>query len=143
MTIKWNSRFNVGHAAIDAEHKLLLTTINALETSLRHPEDKEPLLFFVDQLYEFSIAHFRYEEALQLKHLYPFREDNVKGHEQLVQDLEQIQNNIHQIAKKPTLSVTDIAELHQHIKYLANNWLMTHILKEDLRMKGFMGGGDG
>ncbi len=37
MTIKWDKRFSVNNMAIDAEHKLLLTTINGLELALRHP----------------------------------------------------------------------------------------------------------
>lgn len=142
MTIKWDSRFSVGHSAIDAEHKLLLTTINALEMALRHPEDTEPLLFFMDQLVEFGSAHFRHEEALQLKHLFPFREENALGHEILEKELTQICEDVHQICKKKTLSVSDIAQLHKHISYIAKDWLMIHLLKEDSKMKGFMGDGD-
>ena len=141
MTIKWDKRFSVEHLAIDAEHKLLLTTINALETTLRHPEDKEPLLFFIDQLHEFALAHFKNEEKLQLKHQFPFMAENAKGHEYLITELNRIRDDIHRIAKKATLSVTDIADLHNHTTYLAKDWLITHVLKEDLKMKGFMGDG--
>lgn len=142
MPIKWDSRFSIGHNTIDAEHKLLLTTINALEIALHHPEDKEPLFFFIDQLHEFSLTHFRHEEALQLKHLFPFREDNARGHEHLIVDLNRIRDDIYRIAKKTILSVTDMAELHNHTTYLAKDWLIAHLLKEDLKMKGFMGGVD-
>lgn len=141
MTIKWDKRFSVNHLAIDAEHKLLLTTINALETTLRHPEDKEPLLFFMDQLHEFALAHFKHEEQLQLKHQFPFIEDNANGHDHLIVDLNRIRDDIHRIANKATLSVTDIADLHNYAAYLAKDWLITHLLKEDLKMKGFMGEG--
>ena len=139
MPIKWDNCLSVGHNTIDAEHKLLLTTINALEMALHHPEDKEPLLFFIDQLYEFALTHFRHEEALQLKHLFPFREENARGHEYLLTDLTRIRDEVYRIAKKTTLSVTDIADLHHHTTYLAKEWLMTHLLTEDLKMKGFMG----
>jgi hemerythrin len=141
MTIKWDKRFSVDHLTIDAEHKLLLTTINAIEVSLRHPEDKEPLLFFIDQLHEFALSHFKHEEQLQLKHKYPFIDDNTKGHDCLIVDLNRIRDDVHRIANKPTLSVTDIADLHNHATYLAKDWLIAHVLKEDLKMKGFMGDG--
>ncbi len=139
MPIKWDNRFSVGHNTIDAEHKLLLTTINALEIALHHPEDKEPLLFFIDQLHEFALTHFHHEETLQLKHLFPFREENARGHEYLIVDLNRIRDDVYRIAKKATLSVTDIADLHNHTTYLAKDWLIAHLLKEDLKMKGFMG----
>ena len=139
MTIKWDARFSVGHSAIDTEHKLLLTTINALEMALRHPEDKEPLLFFMEQLHDFAVAHFHHEEALQLKFLYPFREENAAGHEVLEAELTQIRDDVRKICKKAILSTEDMATLHKHISYIAKDWLMVHLLKEDSRMKGFMG----
>ncbi|MDD2863364.1 MAG: hypothetical protein PHC99_01380 [Methylococcales bacterium] len=139
MTIKWDARFSVGHSTIDTEHKLLLTTINALEMALRHPEDKEPLLFFMEQLHDFAMAHFRHEEALQLKFLYPFREENATGHEVLEAELTQIRDDVRKICKKTILSTEDMATLHKHISYIAKDWLMVHLLKEDSKMKGFMG----
>lgn len=142
MTIKWDARFSVGHSAIDNEHRLLLTIINALEMALRHPEDKEPLLFFIDQLHDDAVAHFRHEEALQLKHKFPFLEENAHGHDILLKELNHIRDDVHRICKKMTLSVTDIAELHKHISYVAKDWLMVHLLKDDMKMKGFMGHGD-
>jgi hemerythrin len=142
MTIKWDNRFSVDHLTIDAEHKLLLTTINAIEVALRHPEDAEPLLFFIDQLHEFALSHFKHEEQLQLKHKYPFIDDNAKGHDCLIVDLDRIRTDIHRIAKKATLSVTDIADLHNYAGYLAKDWLIAHVFKEDLKMKGFMGDGN-
>lgn len=138
MTIKWDARFSVGHSTIDTEHKLLLTTINALEMALRHPEDKEPLMFFMNQLYDFATEHFRNEEALQLKCLYPFREENALGHEILGAELTKIRDDVQNICKKMTLSAEDIATLHKHISYIAKDWLMVHLLKEDSKMKGFM-----
>ena len=143
MTIKWDPRFSVGHSAINTEHKLLLTTINALEMALRHPEDKEPLLFFMEQLVEFGTAHFRHEEALQLKHLFPFREENAEGHEILEKELLEIYEDVKEICNNKTLSSDDMALLHKHISYIAKDWLMIHLLKEDSKMKGFMGDGDG
>lgn len=142
MTIKWDARFSVGHSTIDTEHKLLLTTINALEMALRHPEDKEPLLFFMGQLVEFGTEHFRHEEALQLKHLFPFREENAEGHEILEKELLKIHDDVRQVCKKSTLSAEDMALLHKHISYIAKDWLMIHLLKEDSKMKGFMGDAD-
>ena len=139
MTIKWDSRFNVNHPVVDAEHKLLLLAINGLEMSLRHTEDKELLLFFIDQLHEAAIMHFQHEEALQRKHLFPFREENAKGHERLILELNRIRDEIYQIMQHAVLSETQIQSLHNHVSYISKDWLLIHILKEDIKMKGFMG----
>lgn len=138
MAVKWDSRFSVGIDIIDAEHKLLLATINAIEVALRHPENMEPLLFFIDQLYTFSIEHFRREEAMQLKHLFLFREENAKGHAFLIHKLDAIRNDVRAISEKAELSNEDMSLLHGHISYLAKDWLITHLLKEDSKMKGWL-----
>lgn len=139
MTIKWDKRFSVNNMAIDAEHKLLLTTINGLELALRHPEDKEPLLFFIDQLYAYSLEHFRHEEALQLQNLFAFRDENKRGHDELEMEITRIRIDIHRILKKAELLAEDIDKLREHSAFFAKGWLMKHILTEDLKMKGFMG----
>ena len=141
MTIKWDKRFNVNHLTIDAEHKLLLSTINALEIALHHPEEKDPILFFIDQLHEFSIEHFKHEEALQIKHKFPFLESNAKGHDHLSVELNRIRDDVHRLVNQESLSATDIANLQNYAAYLAKDWLIAHVLKEDLKMKGFMGDG--
>jgi hemerythrin-like metal-binding protein len=117
----------------------LLTTINGLELALRHPEDKEPLLFFIDQLYEYSLEHFRHEEALQLQYFFPFRDENKRGHDELEIEITRIRLDIHRILKKAELLPEDIEKLRSHSAFLAKGWLMKHILTEDLKMKGFMG----
>ncbi len=41
MPIKWDSRLSVGNSYIDTEHKLLLSLLNALSVTARHPDEKE------------------------------------------------------------------------------------------------------
>jgi hemerythrin-like metal-binding protein len=139
MTIKWDERFRVGNSIIDTEHKLLLTIINALEMSLRHSDDKEPILFFMEQLHEFSVEHFRLEEAMQVKCQFPFRENNARGHQILEDQLTTIRDDVRRICENTPLSDEDKKLLHRHISYIAKDWLVTHLLKEDIKMKGFMG----
>ncbi len=67
MPIKWDSRLSVGNIYIDIEHKLIISLINALEAVLRHPDEKDSLKFFIDELYEFAGDHFAHEEKLQIK----------------------------------------------------------------------------
>ncbi len=102
-------------------------------------EDKEPLLFFIDQLYAYSLEHFRHEEALQLQNLFAFRDENKRGHDELEMEITRIRIDIHRILKKAELLAEDIDKLREHSAFFAKGWLMKHILTEDLKMKGFMG----
>jgi len=81
MPIKWDSKLSVGNSDIDTEHKLIIAHINALELTLRHPDEKDYLRFFIDQLFEFTTEHFYHEEQLQLQLKFRFThyEENKKA----------------------------------------------------------------
>lgn len=84
MPIKRDSKLSVGNSDIDTEHKLIIAHTNALERVLRHPDAKDYLPFFIDQLFELTTKHFYYEEQLQLKFMYPYYEENKKGQQALM-----------------------------------------------------------
>lgn len=138
MPIKWDSRLSVGNINIDMEHKLLLALLNALEVVVRHPDEKDSLRFFIDQLYESAKDHFLHEEKLQLKSLYPYYEENKKGHQQLIAELDVIKNDIYRFIEKTVNSSEEVAEISEKINYIMRDWFVEHIIKSDLKMKGFM-----
>jgi len=111
MPIKWDSKLSVGNSDIDTEHKLIIAHINALELVLRHPDEKDYLRFFIDQLFEFTTEHFYHEEQLQLKFRLPHYEENKKGHQAL---------------------------MTEKVNGLMRKWFIDHIVKSDMKMKGFM-----
>lgn len=138
MPIKWDSRFSVDNTAIDIEHKLLLTLLNALEVVLRNPHEKESLKFFVDQLYESARDHFHHEEKLQLRYMFPYYEENKQGHEALIVELDQIRNEIYEFIEKTNSTQEEADEMSKKINHVLRDWLVEHILKSDMKMKGFM-----
>ena len=138
MTIAWDQRFSVGHSTIDAEHKSLLIIINSIEMALRHPDDKEALLYFVNLLYETAINHFRYEEELQIKHSYRFHKTNANGHKYLMIELNRIIDEIHQITKLTVIDDENLLKLREYVSFLAKGWLLEHVVNEDFKMKGFI-----
>jgi hemerythrin len=137
MLIKWDSKLSVGNSAIDSEHKLIIAHINALQVIIRHPDEKDALKFFVDQLYEFTKDHFYHEEQLQLKFKFPFYEENKQGHQQLMVELDAIKNNICSYAEKVDITQEEANEMSEKINALIRNWFIDHIVKSDMKMKGF------
>ena len=140
MTIAWDNRFSVDHSTIDAEHKTLLIIINSIEMALRHPDDKETLLYFVNLLYEMAVDHFQYEEELQARHNSPHVDTNSNGHKNLIIELNRIIDEIRTITKKPIIDTDDVLLLRKYVSFLANGWLLAHVIQEDLKMKGFIAG---
>jgi hemerythrin len=138
MPIKWDSRLSVGNAYIDIEHKLIISLINALEAVLRHPDEKDSLRFFIDQLYEFAEDHFLNEENLQLKFMFPHYEENKQGHQRLMDELDVIKNIIYCFVEKKDTTQEDAKETSKKVNHLMREWFVDHIIKSDMKMKGFM-----
>ncbi len=138
MPIKWDSRLSVGNAYIDIEHKLIISLINALEAVLRHPDEKDSLKFFIDQLYEFAGDHFAHEEKLQIKYMFPHLEENKKGHRSLMAELDVIKSIIYAFVEKKITSQQEANETSAKVNHLMRNWFVEHIIKSDMKMKGFM-----
>ncbi|TAN70681.1 MAG: hypothetical protein EPN17_04210 [Methylobacter sp.] len=138
MPIKWDPRFSVDNVAIDIEHKLLLSLLNALEVVLRNPHEKDSLRFFIDQLHESAKDHFRHEENLQLRYMFPYYEENKKGHDVLMVELDVIRDEIYKFIEKPDTSQEEADRMSKKINHVLRDWLVEHILKSDIKMKGFM-----
>lgn len=138
MPIKWDSRLSVGNIYIDLEHKLIISLINALEAVLRHPDEKDSLKFFIDQLHQSAEEHFLHEERLQIKFMFPYYEENKKGHQRLMTELDDIKNIIYCFVEKANTTQQDAKETSEKVNLLMRNWLVEHIIKSDMKMKGFM-----
>lgn len=138
MPIKWDSRFSVDNSTIDMEHKLLLTLLNALEVVLRNPHEKDSVRFFIDQLYESAREHFIHEEKLQIKYMFPYYEENKTGHEALIVELDAIREEIYHFIDKTDTSQNEADSMSEKINHVLRDWLIDHILKSDMKMKGFM-----
>lgn len=138
MPIKWDSRLSVGNAYIDIEHKLIISQINALEAVLRHPDEKEAWKFFTDQLYDFAEEHFLHEEKLQIKFMFPYYEENKKGHQRLMDELEVIKNIVYRFVENANPTQKEAEEACKKVNHLIRDWFVDHIIKSDMKMKGFM-----
>ena len=138
MPIKWDSKLSVGNSDIDTEHKLIIAHINALELVLRHPVEKDYLKFFIDQLLEFTTEHFYHEEQLQLKFRFPHYEENKKGHQALMTELEVIKTIIYCFIEKADPTQEETKEMTEKVNGLMRKWFIDHIVKSDMKMKGFM-----
>ena len=138
MPIKWDSKLSVGNSDIDTEHKLIIAHINALELVLRHPVEKDYLKFFIDQLLEFTTEHFYHEEQLQLKFRFPHYEENKKGHQALMTEFEVIKTIINCFIEKADSTQEEAKEMTKKVNGLMRKWFIDHIVKSDMKMKGFM-----
>ncbi|MFP4209006.1 MAG: bacteriohemerythrin [Wenzhouxiangella sp.] len=130
MPIQWRRQMSVGNLIIDLDHRYLLSLINQVEYALRHPEEADNLKMALDQLSEYAREHFAREEKLQLRIQFRGYMPHRMAHQSLLDRLERISGEI--------LAEQDPERLKQRsseIVQLLRDWLLDHVLKEDMKMK--------
>jgi len=129
MSIQWRDSMSVSNIKIDEDHKHLISILNLMEEYLENPKNTEPILKTLAKLKIYTIEHFQREEILQLRIRYPKAAEHKRIHQTLVKELDAIIASVK--AKGVTATKTD------DISTLLRNWLINHVLQEDLPMKPY------
>jgi len=132
MPVMWRNQMSVGNDRIDQDHRYLLCLINTIEFALSTGEHSDILVTALDQLDYYTKDHFSREERLMIKISYPKYPDQKQAHELLISQLSEIRQKILTVQENPDMRgiIPDITEL-------LRNWLLDHVLKDDMLMKPF------
>jgi hemerythrin-like metal-binding protein len=125
--IQWNEVLMTGHAQVDADHKKLIEALNELETALREGSGKENISRIIEFLNRYTREHFDREEAYMKNVGCPAYDQNCREHALLISRLD---SWIAQLDHGP--SITLVLEIHREIA----NWIRSHILKTDCKLRG-------
>ena len=127
--ITWDSRLEIGHADLDAEHRTLIATFNrlcaVLERGEANREELEGLLIF---LRDFAMVHFETEQELMVRHGYPDEAKHRQLHGELARQIDTALDAFHKGTTQLTPDTMD---------YL-DDWLQRHIREEDFRLAEFL-----
>ena len=133
MPITWRDAMSVGDARVDDDHKHLIKLINAFEAIAEAGAEPAKVEAVFKGLKAYTEEHFSREERLQLAARYPYYESHLKAHRGLIRQLEELRSEWQALAAGPGRD--------QALKDLAaflRDWLVAHILKEDLRLKPYL-----
>lgn len=83
----WNDSFSVGIREIDTQHKRLIDLINQLYRGIMLEQGDEVIGGTLDELVNYTVNHFGYEEKLFDKHGYPDKEEHLAKHKILIQQV--------------------------------------------------------
>lgn len=133
MAIIWRKGMSVGNDIIDHDHHFMINFINTVELVLQNPEEREMLLEVFDQLHDYSINHFRREESIQRKIEYPQSLHHKNSHSVLLKELETLKKEI-----EATKTAEEISLRSSDIVDFLRNWLINHVLKEDIKLRPFL-----
>ncbi len=117
--IEWVSELDTGIQVIDNQHKRIVEYINRL-IDTRNTHDKEQISLVLDELVDYTLSHFTFEESLMEEAGYPF----IKGHKRVHQLFAKRVGDYLQRFKMGE-DITD--ELLNTLKA----WLINHIKSDD------------
>lgn len=119
MPIVWTPELDTGIAVIDQQHMKIVDYINALESAhalgLRTTVGQT-----LDELVEYTMSHFAFEESLQEEAGYPFCKPHRKVHELFIR-------RINEYVERFNAGEDITSELHK----LLSAWLINHIRRDD------------
>jgi len=133
MPILWRDQMNVGIAEVDDDHRHLIAIINDFEGAARRGAgqvDDGNMRSILRQLQHYARDHFAREERMQERASYEGFAENKIQHGLLLQSLNDF------ILRYTEGKLGASAEATGKMASFLNRWLVDHILKTDLKMRG-------
>jgi len=127
--IEWKDEFSVGAPLMDAHHRQFLNMVHELDQAVssgKQDVDKKAVLTF---LMEYLDMHLRAEERLMARIGFP----EAKAHEAAHHEFENKISEIERAFSKDSSSLR-----MENLFELAQEWLITHILKEDKKYQPYV-----
>lgn len=118
---EWKKEYSVGNVTIDKQHKYLFLLVNTLYEAMTQGKSSEIIGKTLEELVEYTVIHFKDEEALFIDTDYPNTEEHLKIHKDFTEQV----NNFYSEYKKGNVNV------RLEVIKMLSNWLSEHIEKMD------------
>jgi methyl-accepting chemotaxis protein len=119
--MEWSAALAVGFGEIDRQHQRLVEIANELNSAMHSGAGAQVAGKILNELVDYTVKHFAYEEGEMKKHSYPQREAHFEEHRKLVAEVSAFKQKFD--SGQAAISV----ELLGFIR----DWLLNHILKVD------------
>lgn len=126
--ITWSDELSVGVEAFDSQHKRLVALINELHDAMSAGKGSTVLRKILSDLADYTVYHFRAEEAVLAKYEYPGYRSHRDDHDDLARQVLDFKDRFE--AGKAVLSM-------ELMKFLTE-WLTNHILGADRDYTAFL-----
>ena len=116
----WTDQLNVGIDVIDQQHRRIVEYINQLDDARSNGHSREETGYLINDLIDYTISHFGFEESLQEEANYPFAKSHKKVHDLFAQRVADFQARF------------DKGEdVSKGLNSLLVTWLFNHIKRDD------------
>jgi hemerythrin len=116
----WTPDLNTGIDVIDKQHKRIVDYINQLHDASISGQQHEAIGEVIDELVDYTLSHFAFEESMQEEANYPFYKAHKKVHDLFVKRVSSYQERFKQ--------GDDVSE---DLNNMLVTWLFNHIKRDD------------
>lgn len=121
--LNWTPDLSVGIDIIDNQHKRIVDYINQLHEA-RMRADRDAIGRVVEELVDYTLSHFSFEEAMMEEAKYRFLAPHKRVHELFVRRVSEYQQRF-KLGE-------DVESVAADMQNTLVTWLMNHIKREDM-----------
>lgn len=121
---EWSDEYSVHNKAIDDEHKMLFELARKCYDILHKNVDRNEVKAILIEFFNYMRTHFSHEEHYMKSIGYPYLSEHQKLHREIMREVASI-----------TKTSRQTQDLKQKIIYAARDWLVGHIMQEDMRIE--------
>ena len=125
--LRWDHQFELGHARIDAEHKMFLELIVEFQESITRGDDRQRQSRILNEIGKCAEFHFVSEENLMTDCAFPEQEAHTRQHARLLSELNDMGWRFR----------SNQVEAEQVFEFLFQ-WFALHITSEDRKLVGYL-----
>jgi hemerythrin len=125
--IKWDDALELGHEAMDADHKRLVALVNQLAEGIVNHCGQGAYDALLDDLIAHTGAHFAMEERLMAGCSYPDADEHRAEHARLIKDVLDYKNGL-EASAEPSVALL----------YFFDQWLTRHIFASDRELANYL-----
>lgn len=119
MSLQWSTDLEIGIPVIDSQHQRIVEYINKVEEAHLHHSHEE-VLAVLDELVDYTVSHFAFEETLLEEAGYPFIKAHKKVHELFTRRVMEYQKN-----------AREGNDVTMDLMHTLKSWLVNHIKHDD------------
>jgi len=121
--LSWTPDLSVGIEVIDSQHMRIVEYINMLHEA-RIRGDKDAIAQVIEELVDYTLSHFSFEESMMEEAKYRFLAPHKKVHELFVRRVSEYQQRFKM--------GEDVETVAGDMQNTLVTWLMNHIKREDM-----------
>lgn|SRR5690554_5844678 len=117
--LKWTNDLNTGIDVIDSQHRRIVDYINALHDA-SHTGNRDEIASVLEELVDYCLSHFAFEEQMQEEAGYPFVKAHQKVHQLFARRVGEFQQRF-----------ANGEDISDPLLALLRTWLINHIRRDD------------